>query len=94
MRSTPFEELDLPVPTQPVRPLSELDMLANPFGDMDMANLAWQIAASPEQWRLVSHASGIDVAFNRATSHVTLLKPEETAALIREFQLQKERRVK
>jgi hypothetical protein len=54
MRSAPFEKLDLPVPTQPVRPLSELDMLANPFGDMDMADLAWQIAASPGQWRLVS----------------------------------------
>jgi MoaA/NifB/PqqE/SkfB family radical SAM enzyme len=85
MRSTPFEELDLPVPTQPVRPLSELDMLANPFGDMDMANLARQIAASPEQWRLISHASGIEVAFNRATSHVTLLKPGETGALLREY---------
>jgi MoaA/NifB/PqqE/SkfB family radical SAM enzyme len=85
MKSAPFEELDLPVPTQPVRPLSELDMLANPFGDMDMANLAGQIAASPEQWRLVSHASGIDVAFNRATSHVTLLKPGETGALLCEY---------
>jgi|SRR5579859_4029295 len=88
MRDTPFEELDLPVPTQPVRPLSELDLLANPFGDMDMANLARQIAASPGQWRLVSHASGVDVVFNRATSHVTLLKPGEAAALIRECQLQ------
>jgi hypothetical protein len=62
---------------------------ANPFGDTDMANLAQQTVASPEQWRLVSHASGIDVAFNRATSHLTLLKPGETAALIREFQCQK-----
>jgi MoaA/NifB/PqqE/SkfB family radical SAM enzyme len=88
MKSAPFEELDLPVPTQPVRPLSELDMLANPFGDTDIADLASRIAASPGRWRLVSHASGIDVAFNRATSHVTLLKPQETAALIREFRLQ------
>jgi MoaA/NifB/PqqE/SkfB family radical SAM enzyme len=85
LRSAPFEDLDLPVPTQPVRPLSELDMLANPFGDMDMANLVQQIAAFPEQWRLVSHASGIDVAFNRATSHVTLLKPGETDALLGEY---------
>jgi MoaA/NifB/PqqE/SkfB family radical SAM enzyme len=87
MRSAPFEELDLPVPTQPVRPLSELDKLANPFGEMDTANLAWQIAASPGQWRLASHASGIDLAFNRATSHVTLLKPGETDALLREYAL-------
>ncbi len=94
MRGTPFEELDLAVPTQPVRPLSELDMLANPFSDMDMANLARQIAASPRQWRLVSHASGIDLAFDRATSHVTLLKPGEAAALIDEFQRQKAGRVK
>ena len=94
MRSTPFEELDLPVPTQPVRPLSELDMLANPFSDLDMANLARQIAGAPRQWRLVSHASGIDVAFNRATSHVTLLKPGESSALIGEFQRQKASQVK
>ena len=49
------------------------------------ANLAWQIAESPEQWRLASHASGINVAFNRATSHVTLLKPGETEALLLEY---------
>jgi hypothetical protein len=61
-------------------------MLANPFDDADMANLT--SIASPGRWRLVSHTSGIDVTFNRATSHVTLLKPEETAAPIREFQLQ------
>jgi MoaA/NifB/PqqE/SkfB family radical SAM enzyme len=85
MKSAPFEELDLPVPTQPVRPLSELDMLANPFGGMDMANLAWQIAESPGQWRLISHASGIEIAFNRATSHVTLLKPGEAGTLLREY---------
>ena len=85
MRSAPFEELDLPVPTQPVRPLSEIDKLAHPFGDMDAANLAEQIAAAPGQWRLTSHASGIDIAFNRTTSHVTLLKPEETEALLREY---------
>lgn len=84
MRSAPFEDLDLPVPTQPIRPLSELDMLANLFCGIDIAKLASQIAASPEQWRLVGHASGIDVAFNRATSHVTLLKPGETKALLRE----------
>lgn len=85
IRNAPFEELDLPVPTQPVRPLSELDKLANPFGDMDTANLAWQIAASPGQWRLARHASGIDIAFNRATSHVTLLKQGETDGLLREY---------
>ncbi|MGH3235277.1 MAG: radical SAM protein [Streptosporangiaceae bacterium] len=85
IRSAPFEELDLSVPTQPVRPLSELDKLANPFGDTDTANLARQIAASPGQWRLASHASGIDIAFNRATSHLTLLKPEETDTLLREY---------
>jgi hypothetical protein len=85
MRSAPFEELDLPVPTHPVRPLNELDMLAHPFGGIDMADLAWQMAASPEQWRLVSHSSGIDLVFNRATSHITLLKPGESDALLREY---------
>jgi hypothetical protein len=85
MRSARLEELDLPVPTQPVRPLSELDKLANPFGDRDTADLTWKIAASPGQWRLVRHASGIDVAFNCATSHVTLLKQGETDALLREY---------
>jgi len=89
MRSGPFEGLDLPVPTQQVRPLSELDLLANPFGAIDTADLAGQIAASPGQWRLVSHASAIDVAFNRTTSHVTLLKPGETDALLREYAAQR-----
>jgi MoaA/NifB/PqqE/SkfB family radical SAM enzyme len=83
MRSAPFEELDLTVPTQPVRPLNELDLLANPLGEM--ANLAWQIAAAPERWRMVSHASGVDLAFNRATSDVTLLKPGEADALLGEY---------
>lgn len=87
IRSAPFEELDLPVPTQLVQPLNELDILANPFGDLDVANLAGQIATSPEQWRLVGHASGIDMAFNRTTSHVTLLKSEETDALMREYNI-------
>jgi MoaA/NifB/PqqE/SkfB family radical SAM enzyme len=85
MKYAPFEELDLPVPTQPVRPLSDLDMLANPLTGMDLADLAWQMAASPAQWRLVGHASSIYLAFNRATSHVTLLKPDEADVLLREY---------
>ncbi|HVB45182.1 MAG TPA: radical SAM protein [Streptosporangiaceae bacterium] len=84
-RIAPLENLDLMVPTQPIRALSENDMLANPFGSMNIAHLAWQIAACPDQWRVVAHASGIDLVFNRRTSHVTLLKADETKALLSEY---------
>jgi MoaA/NifB/PqqE/SkfB family radical SAM enzyme len=81
MRSGRFEDLALPVPTQPVRRLDELDKLASPFAAPDLADLASQIAASPGQWRLASHASGIFLAFNRATSHLTVLTAAEADSL-------------
>ena len=81
MRSGRFEDLALPVPTQTVRRLDELDKLASPFGGQNLADLASQIAASPGQWGLASHASGICLAFNRATSHLTLLTTAEAGIL-------------
>jgi MoaA/NifB/PqqE/SkfB family radical SAM enzyme len=82
MRTAPVEELDLPVPTQPVRPLSELDLLARPFSDADLADVARRIAESPDRWRLVTHASGTFIAFDKVTSHATLLRSAEADALL------------
>ena len=78
VKSGPLESLDLPVQTEVVRPLSELDLLENPLPTEDLARLAHEAAVAPHHWRLVHHRTGVNLLFNRRTSHTTLLKPEET----------------
>jgi MoaA/NifB/PqqE/SkfB family radical SAM enzyme len=65
----------------PARPVGEMDLLDNTFSKDDMAGLAKDIAANPQNYRIVRHASGADIVYNRTTSHVTLLRDHETAAL-------------
>lgn len=66
---------------QPIRKLSEIDLLQNPFDERNIDVLAMQIAAEPKRWRVVNHASGVDVVYDRKTSHMTLLKADETEKL-------------
>lgn len=79
-KSHRIEEMDLSVP---IRPLSELDLLNNPLSEEHLTAFVCQMASEPQRWRLVHHATGVDLLFDRHTSHTTVLKPEETAALNR-----------
>lgn len=73
---------------QPIRKISEIDLLQNPFDEEQLVTLAVQIAAEPKRWRVVNHASGIDIVYDRQTSHMTLLKADETEKLVQFYDQQ------
>jgi len=66
----------------PITPLSRLSLLDNPLPAADLADLAAELAADPSNHRLVQHASGPYLVFNRRRAHVTLLHPAELPTLL------------
>lgn len=70
---------------EPVHELSETDLMQQTLDDEHLSALVCQMVSEPDRWRLVKHASGVDVAFDRQTCHMTLLKPEETERLGRMY---------
>lgn len=77
-KSVRIEHMDLSIP---IRPLSKLDLLDNQLTEAQLTAFVCQIASQPERWRLVQHTTGVDLLFDRHTSHTTVLKPEETTNL-------------
>ncbi len=63
--------------------ISEIDLLNNPLSDEQIKALALEIALEPKRWRIVHHASGVDLVFDKETSHPTILKPKETSKLLK-----------
>lgn len=70
---------------EPVRQLSEIDLMQSSLGKDELTAIVCQMVTEPERWRVVKHASGVDVVFDRRTCHMTLLKPEETEVLGRMY---------
>ncbi len=67
----------------PITPLATLSILDNPLSDHELENPAEAVRADPSNHRLVQHASGPYLVFDRRRSRVTLLHPAELAALQR-----------
>lgn len=65
-----------------IRKLSEIDLLDNTLSDEHLKALATEIVLEPKRWRIVHHASGVDLVFDKKTSHTTVLRPEETSKLL------------
>jgi len=65
----------------PVRELSQIDLLNSELNTERISALALGVAANPLRFRMVRHSTGIDLLYDRRTSHMTLLFPEETDRL-------------
>jgi hypothetical protein len=65
--------------TVPITLLSEHDLLANPFGLENMRSLMARYSENPGKFRVVEHSTGVILLFERASSFVTLLWPDEWA---------------
>ena len=61
----------------PIKPLSESDLFKISLSEQEIANLASMIKNDPERYRIVNVANNSYILFDRVTTHVTLLKPEE-----------------
>jgi len=81
---TPGEAADL-TSLIPITPLSRLSLVDNPLPTAELANLATELATDPSNHRLVQHAGGPYLVFNRRRSHVTLLHPAELPTLLRQL---------
>ncbi len=79
-KNSRIEDMNLSVP---IRPLSSIDLLDSSLSEDHLAAIVCQIVSEPGRWRIVQHASGVDIVFDRHTSHTTVLKREETAILSR-----------
>ncbi len=79
-KSQAIEQMDISVP---VRPLSEIDLLENPLSIQQLDLISTHIASDPNRWRVARHATGVDLLFDRSTSHTTVLKPAETEQILR-----------
>jgi len=65
----------------PIKPLSESDLFQAPLPEEQMRSIAEKVRANPERYRLVNIANNSFILFDRVTTHVTLLKPEEVLIL-------------
>ncbi|OXR40149.1 Coenzyme PQQ synthesis protein E [Nocardia cerradoensis] len=63
----------------PIRSIDHHWLLDNPA---DTTDIAAQISARPDNYRVVRHPSGIVLAFDRSRSFVTLLTPAEWAEIV------------
>lgn len=79
-KSTTIEKMEISVP---VRPLSDIDLLDNCLDAKQLGYFSSQIQADPGRWRIARHVTGVDLLFDRNTSHTTVLKPEETEIITR-----------
>lgn len=70
------------IPWAPIRKLSKIDLLANPVTEEQLLALGARIKGEPKRWRIIQHASGVYVVYDRITSHMTLLKPDEVGKLV------------
>ncbi len=78
----PQASADASLQWEAIRPLARIDLLDNPLPEDYLPMLAQQLASSEsKRWRIVRHASGVDIVFDRNKAQVTLLKPDETARL-------------
>lgn len=73
---------------EPVHTLAETDLLQNPLDEKFLDTLAAELVENPTRTRIVRHASGVDVVFNRETCHMTVLRPSETETLRTYFERQ------
>lgn len=67
----------------PIVPLARLSLLDNPLTDTELSELAGALAGDRSNYRLVQHASGPVLVFDRRRSRVTLLHTTELPALLR-----------
>lgn len=67
----------------PIRPLSALALLGNPFDPAALGELTAMARRDPSNIRYVRHATGVYLVFNRRRSHVTLIKPDEWPAFLK-----------
>jgi hypothetical protein len=65
----------------PIKPLSESDLFQAPLPEEQMRSIAEKVKANPERYRLVNIANNSYILFDRVTTHVTLLKPDEVLIL-------------
>jgi len=66
----------------PIKPLSESDLFQIPLSEKQMLSIAQSLQMQPDRYRLVNIAGNSYVLFDRLTTHVTLLKPEEVLIII------------
>lgn len=67
----------------PIVPLARLSLLDNPLTAAQLGDLAGAVAADRSNYRLVQHASGPILVFDRRRSRVTLLHAAELPVLLR-----------
>lgn len=79
---TPGQTREL-VDLAPIVPLARLSLLDNPLADAELAALAGAVAGDRLNYRLVQHASGPVLLFDRRRSRVTLLHAAELPRLFR-----------
>jgi dihydrodipicolinate synthase/N-acetylneuraminate lyase len=62
-----------------IRPLSQHWLLANPLAARELSDLLSRIRRAQDGFRVVRHASGVVLVFDKPRSHVTLLTADEWA---------------
>jgi MoaA/NifB/PqqE/SkfB family radical SAM enzyme len=68
-----FSQADL----KPVQPLSEIDLLSNSINKVALKELWTKYTGDPSRYRLVKHATGVYLFYDKVTDHVVLLKQGE-----------------
>ncbi|MCB9812940.1 MAG: radical SAM protein [Pseudomonadales bacterium] len=66
----------------PIKPLSESDLFQIPLSEEQMLSIASNLQMQPDRYRLVNIAGNSYVLFDRLTTHITLLKPEEVLMIV------------
>ncbi len=61
----------------PIKPLSESDLFQVSLSDEHIRSIAFKVSSDPKRYRILNVANNSYVLFDRVTTHVTLLKPEE-----------------
>lgn len=66
----------------PIKPLSESDLFQASLSEEQMLSIARNLQMQPDRYRLINIAGNSYVLFDRLTTHVTLLKPEEVMIIV------------
>ena len=65
----------------PIKPLSESDLFQQELSNIEMLNLASIISREPNKYRLINIADNSYILFDKISTHVFLLKPDEVSLL-------------
>lgn len=71
----------------PIRKISEIDLLHNALDVAELKLIAQRVLLEPQRWRVSHHASGVDLIFDRKTSHLTVVTPQETEVIAEHYDL-------